>query len=107
VETAAGVGFITAFPHIAKVFRFGPEVETNCHVRAWSTPQMQPLDLARGEGYVEFACFAEAAVAAEEFAHWAAAKSVEDYLAKWAVSADWPVARNDKLMEYWRRAAGS
>ena len=101
-ESAAGVGFVIAFPHIAKVFRFGPEVETNCHVRAWSTPEMKPLDLTRGEGYVEFACFAEAAIAAEEFAHWAAAKSVEEYLTRWAVSADWPVARNDKLLEYWR-----
>ena len=101
VESAQGIGFITAFPHITKVFRFGPEVETNCHVRAWSTPEMKPLDLARGEGYVEFGCLAEAAIAAEEFAHLAAAKSVEEYLGKWAQSSDWPVARNDKLLAHW------
>ena len=114
---AEGVGFITAFPHITKVFRFGPEVETNCHVRAWSTlvlrsegpllrrvaKDLKPLDLARGEGYIEFGCFAEAAIAAEEFAYWAAAKSVEEYLGRWCASADWPVARNDKLAEYWAR----
>ena len=101
VATAEGVGFVTAFPHITKVFRFGPEVETNCHVRAWSTKDMKPLDLARGEGYAEFGCFAEAAIAAEEFANWAAAESVEEYLGRWCLSADWPVARNDKLAAYW------
>jgi hypothetical protein len=101
VDSVAGIGFITAFPHIAKVFRFGPEAETNCHVRAWSTADMKPLDLARGEGYLEFACFAEAAIAAEEFAHWAAAKTIEEYLRTWCVSTNWPIARNDKLLAYW------
>src|SRR3972149_6349828 len=47
-EGVDGVGFITAFPHITKAFRFGPEVETNLHVRGWSTPDMTPLDLGRG-----------------------------------------------------------
>jgi hypothetical protein len=105
IVSAEGVGFITAFPHIMKVFRFGPEVETNCHVRAWSTQDLKPLDLARGEGYIEFGCFAEAAIAAEEFANWASVKSVEEYLGRWAISANWPVARNDKLAEYWPSGA--
>jgi hypothetical protein len=103
VESAEGIGFVTAFPHVTKVFRFGPETETNCHVRAWSTREMKPLDLARGDGYIEFACFAEAAIAAEEFALWAAAKSAEEYLARFARSADWPLERNDKLAAYWAR----
>ncbi len=101
VESAEGVGFVTAFPHVTKVFRFGPEAETNCNVRCWSTKDLKPLELARGDGYMEFACFAEAAIAAEEFASWAAAKSVEEYLGRWCRAADWPIARNDKLAEYW------
>jgi hypothetical protein len=101
IESAEGVGFVTAFPHVMKVFRFGPEAETNCNVRGWSTMDLKPLDLARSDGYVEFACYAEAAIAAEEFAYWAAAKSVEEYLGRFCRSADWPVAQNDKLAAYW------
>ncbi len=98
-----GVGFITAFPHITKVFRFGPEVETNLHVRAWSTKEMTPLDLGRSQGYAEFGCLAEAAIAAEEFAFWATTDSVEAYLKKWAAATDWPIAKNDKLLAYWEK----
>ena len=96
-----GVGFITAFPHITKAFRFGPETETNLNVRAWSTQDMSPLDLGRSQGYAEFGCLAEAAIAGEEFAFWAAADSVAAYLGKWATGADWPIARNDKLLASW------
>ena len=94
---------MTAFPHITKVFRFGPEVETNCHVRAWSTKDLKPLDLARGEGYIEFACFAEAAIAAEEFAQLGRGEVGRGVPRPVGRSADWPVARNDKLAAYWGR----
>lgn len=97
-----GVGFIVAFPHITKVFRFGPEMETVLNVRGWNTKDMSPLNLSRTEGYVEFACLAEAAIAAEEYAFWAEADSVEDYLTHWSAFKDGPVARHDKLLAYWK-----
>jgi len=62
-----GIGFVTAFPHITKVFRFGPEAETAMNVCAWDTRSMAPIGLGRSQGYVEFACLAEAAIAADEY----------------------------------------
>ncbi|MBI3948164.1 MAG: hypothetical protein HY321_19760 [Armatimonadetes bacterium] len=82
-----GIGFVTAFPHITKVFRFGPNPETVLHVRAYRTEDLADLPLERGEGYVEFACLAEAIIAAEEYRFWAAARSVAEYLDRWC---DWP-----------------
>lgn len=106
LEGLEGVGFITAFPHILKAFRFGPEAETVLNVRAWNTRDLAPLDLGRGQGYVEFACLAEAALAAEEYAFWASVPGVEEYLEKWAISAHWPVASQDKLLRHFTGAAG-
>lgn len=106
-EGVEGVGFVTAFPHITKAFRFGPERETILNVRAWTTADMSPIDLGRGEGYVEFACLAEALIAGEEYAFWAEADSVEAYLEKWSRFQDGPIARNDKLSAYWNDARPS
>ena len=96
-----GVGFVTAFPHITKVFRFAPAGETVMHVRAFNTPELTTLDLAREDGHMEFACYAEAAIAAEEYAFWASAKTVEEYLARFSAFEDGPIARHDKLSAYW------
>jgi hypothetical protein len=96
-----GIGFIVAFPHITKAFRFGPENEIVINVRAWWTKDMAPVDLTRSDGYVEFACLAEAAIAADEFSFWAAAQTVDEYLGKWSGYAEGPIARNDKLRAYW------
>lgn len=98
----AGVGFITAFPHITKVFRFAPSMETVLHVRAFNTADLSPLDLAREDGYLEFACYAEAAIAADEYHAWAKAATVEEYLAFRSDFDDGPVARRDKLAVYYR-----
>jgi hypothetical protein len=95
-----GVGFITAFPHIIKVFRFAPSMETVLHVRAFHTAGLAPLELARDEGYMEFACYAEAAIAADEYHAWANAATVADYLAYRSAFADGPVASNTKMAEY-------
>ena len=100
-DGAEGVGFVTAFPHITKVFRYGPEAETVVNVRAWSTKDMAPLDLSRSDGYVEFACLAEALIAADEYRLWAEAESVAAYLEKWSDWADGPIVRHDKLGVYW------
>ena len=59
-----GIGFVTAFPHVTKVFRFAPSAETVLHVRAFHTADLTPMELARENGYLEFACYAEAALAA-------------------------------------------
>ena len=96
-----GIGFVTAFPHITKVFRFGPEAETVLNVRAWDTRSMAPISLGRSQDYFEFACLAEVAIAADEYNAWARTRSVEEYLQEWSSFADGPLARHDKLLEYW------
>ncbi len=100
-EGVEGIGFVTAFPHIAKVFRFGPEAETVMNMRAWDTRSMSPIGLGRSQDYVEFACLAEAAIAADEYNVWARTRTVEEYLQQWSAFTDGPVTRHDKLLEYW------
>jgi hypothetical protein len=100
-EGVEGVGFITAFPHITKVFRFGPEAETVMNVRAWITRDLAPSSLNRSQDYVEFACLAEAVIAADEYKAWARNRTVEEYLQQWSSFADGPIERHDKLLEYW------
>ena len=99
-EGVEGDGFVTALPHITKVFRFGPEAETVANVRAWNTRDLSPLALNRSQEYVEFACLAEAAIGAAEFAFWAAAESVETYFEQWCAESDWPIVSNTKLAAY-------
>ena len=101
-EGVEGIGFITAFPHITKAFRFGPGAEIVINVRAWNTKDMTDIDLARSQDYVEFACLAEALIAADEFCFWAEADSVDKYLSQWSACTDAPIVRNDKLRQYWR-----
>ena len=96
-----GVGFVTAFPNITKVFRFDPNVETILNVRAWNTSDLKPRDLSRGGGYSEFACLAEALIAADEYGFWARAATVEDYLQQWSVFKEDAIARHDKLAAFW------
>jgi len=96
-----GIGFILAFPHVTKIFRFSPGAETILDVRAFHTDGMRPLDCARGEGYHEFACYAEAVIAADEYRAWAEAETVERYLDGGSEAADFPVTNNAKLAVYW------
>lgn len=72
------------------------------NVRAWNTRELTPLDLGRSDGYVEFACLAEAMLAADEFRFWAEAQSVEAWLAQWSDYAGGPVREKDKLLAYWQ-----
>jgi hypothetical protein len=97
-----GVGFITAFPHITKVFRFAPSMETVLHVQAFNTRELAPLSLAREDNYLEFACYAEAEIAAEEFNAWARASSVEEYLSHISRFDDGPIVDHAKLAAYWK-----
>lgn len=106
-EGVEGIGFVTAFPHITKVFRFGPEAETVMNVRAWDTRSMAPISLGRSQDYVEFACIAEAEIAADEYNAWARAWTVEEYLQQWSSFTDGPVTRHDKLLEYWGSSISS
>ncbi|MBQ7651823.1 MAG: hypothetical protein IJS15_12740 [Victivallales bacterium] len=94
-----GVGFVTAFPHITKVFRYAPKSEILQHVRAFDTKTFASISLERGD-YMEFACLAEALLAADEYAAWAAAQSVEDYLDFVSTVKDAPVKDNAKLRHY-------
>lgn len=95
-----GIGFITAFPHLTKIFRFAPSNETILHVRAFHTRDLTPLDLARPENYMEFACYAEAVIAADEYRQWAGAGNVSDYLRALSDFPDGPVLSHTKLGKY-------
>ena len=95
-----GVGFFTLFPHITKCFRFAPEMETVLHVRAYNTADLSPLDLSRQGGWIEFACYAEAVLAADEYRAWAEASSVAEYLSFLSPATDAPVLSHTKLAEW-------
>jgi len=96
-----GVGFVTAFPHIAKVFRFSPQAETVLDVRAVNPADLSPVNLDRGEGFVEFACLAEVLIAADEYRLRAEAHTVQEYLAGHSGFSEARVADNRKLQRYW------
>jgi hypothetical protein len=98
-----GVGFVLAFPHVTKIFRFSPGAETILDVREFHTDGMRPMDCSRDGGYHEFACYAEAAIAADEYRAWADALSVAIYLASRSEAAEFPVRSNTKLAAYWNR----
>lgn len=95
-----GLGCVIAFPHITKVFRFAPSAETILHVRAFNTTDFAEINLQREEGYVEFACYAEAIIAAAEYRFWAEADSVEAYLEQWCAWEGAPVRDHAKLARY-------
>lgn len=95
-----GIGFVISFPHITKVFRFAPAAEIIMHVRAYKTGDFSEVDLQREGGYLEFACLAEAIIAADEYLLWAKTESVEQYLGLWS---DWQPAEiidHTKMLKY-------
>jgi hypothetical protein len=99
-----GVGFVVAFPHVTKTYRFSPEMETILDVREYNTEGMIDRDCSRSDGYHELACYAEAVIAADEYRAWAEAETVEQYLSRRSDAADFPVVSNTKLAAYWRAA---
>ena len=101
----AGAGFIVAFRHIVKIFRFDPALETVLNVRAFKTDGLAPLDLKRAEDYLEFACLAEAILAADEYRLWAGAQSVEEYLANFSRFSDCSISSVSKLAAFTTGAA--
>jgi hypothetical protein len=96
-----GIGFVLAFPHVTKVYRFSPGGETILDVREFDTVGMTDRDCSRSDGYHELACYAEAAIAADEYRAWAASGAVDEYLAQCSDAADFPVVSNSKLAAYW------
>lgn len=101
----SGIGFVTAFPHITKVFSFAPAMETVLHVQARETRTLEPMGLDRGDGWVEFACYAEAALAADEYRAWAGELTVDAYLESFSSEQDWPIADHAKLAAHVRAGA--
>lgn len=99
-----GVGFVIAFPHITKVFRFSPQAEIVLDVLGLNTADLGSTSLERGEGYVEFACLAEALIAADEYRLWAEAQSVQEYLSRYSGFAEAAIVANRKLLAYWGAA---
>lgn len=95
-----GVGFIAAFRHITKIFRFDPDLETVLNVRAFKTDGLAPLDLKRAEYYLEFACLAETVLAADEYRFWAGARSVEEYLSSFSRFSECEIASVSKLAAF-------
>jgi len=95
-----GIGFATAFPHITKLFRFSPAAETVLDVRAFRTSDLAPVDLKRPDDYIEFACYAEALLAAAEYRLWAKAKTTAEYLAAFSSLDDGKIISHTKLANY-------
>jgi hypothetical protein len=100
-RVAEGVGFVTAFAHVTKLFRFGPHAETVLDVRGYRTADLSEYPLERGDGTVEFACLAEALIAADESSFWASAAEVEEYLGRWSSFSAGKVADHGKLGRWW------
>ena len=96
-----GIGFVLAFPHVTKVYRFSPEGETILDVRELNTDGLTDRDCSRSDGYHELACYAEAVIAADEYGAWAQAATVEEYLAFRSEAAAFPVRNHTKLASYW------
>jgi hypothetical protein len=96
-----GLGFVTAFPHVTKIFRFSPYAETSLDVSEFQTDGMRPLDCTRDDGSHEFACYAETVIAAAEHAAWAVAATVEQYLSFRCAQVDFQIANHQKLAAYW------
>jgi len=99
-----GLGFIIAFPHVTKVFRFSPFVEIVIDVLEFKTADLSRLDCQRKDGWHEFACYAEAVIAAEEYVAWARAATVEGYLAFRCAAVNYPILSNTKLASHWNCA---
>ena len=99
-----GIGFITAFPHITKVFRYSPQVETVVDVRYLDTQSFESISGDRGDGYYEFACYAEAVIVSDEYDAWAVAQTVPEYLQNFSPSSDYLIASPGKLSAYWNQA---
>ena len=96
-----GIGFVTAFPHIAKVFRFAPKAEILEHVCAFKPADGSVISLERDDGFYEFACLAEAVLANDEFKFWAEASSVQEYLEKRSFESCFKIGNHAKLKQYW------
>ncbi len=96
-----GIGFVTAFPHIAKVFRFAPKAEILEHVCAFKPEDGSAISLVRDDGFYEFACLAEAVLANDEFKFWAEAGSVEQYLLQHSDVSCFKIGNHGKLKQYW------
>jgi len=94
-----GVGFVTAFPHITKIFQFGPNPETNLYTRAYKTSTWEELPLDYS-GSTEVACAAEALILADEFRFWLEASSVEAYLGRTSSAGSAQFASHSKLREH-------
>ena len=96
-----GIGFVTAFPHITKVFRFSPYAETILDVSEFHTVNMQPKDCSHEDDSHEFACYAESVISADEYEAWAKAASAAEYLGFRSTKTEFPVVSNKKLSAYW------
>lgn len=98
-----GIGVVTAFPHVSKIFRYAPKSEVMMHVTEFNTQTGEPIGLDRGEGYMEFACLAESVIAGGEYIMWSSAGSVEAYLGMKVQLGEVSVAVKDKLKTYWEK----
>ena len=98
-----GIGFVTAFPHITKIFQFGPNPETNLYTRAYKSETFEemPLDYS---GATEVACAAEALILAEEFKSWLSSGTVDQYLDSMTDAGDASFANHEKMYERFANA---
>lgn len=94
-----GIGFIIAFPHVFKIFRFGPSIETNLYSIAYNPKTMERLTLQE-EGWLELGCLAEIEISFDEFTFWATSPNVEDYLLNFSSKGNGSILDHSKLFNY-------
>jgi len=99
-----GIGFAIMFPHVTKLFRFSPDAEIVMDVMGFRTPGMEAWSLSRPEGWVEFACLAEALIAADEFRFWAECPDVPRYLDRWSGFIEARIAEHGKMRRHFASA---
>ena len=95
-----GLGFITGFPGITKIFRYPSQIETVVDVGCFDVRLFEGVSSDRGEGYYEFACYAKAVIVADAYHAWPNAKTAPDYLKFFSTSTDPPFAWPGKLATY-------
>ena len=101
-----GIGFVTAFPHITKVFQFGPTAETNLYTKAYKTETFEELPLDYS-GATEVGCAAEILIAAAELRFWLDAQTVDDYLAQACEAGDASFRNHRKMYERFAMGGGA
>ena len=90
-------------PARGSIARYMPKAEIILTLKAFETQTGKPINLDRGEGFMEFACLAEAVIANDEYRAWGEAENVEQYLEARCscFGKELPIRVKNKMKNYW------